>query len=235
MSLLDHDFDGEYDLSLSAWGEGVLREEELLDFMRPAHVLEEFRKKRRRYPKDISLLVENSLGAGCDYGYTSIDPAFLENLKTLKELILPPSVTSIDLTPALREMLCRNETLIRGTFDSYAEELAKELGLRYRPSDFVFAEYFFEPAQEYTAMKLIFTRSGAVYVSEDISSPGSSSSHTYGGSFTYPLRRDFYKHKTAEQIAGLFRPTLREATVNDGRLAAFLEKARARGYYTGKN
>ena len=33
-SLLDHDYDTEYDLSLFAWGDGILKESELLDFQR---------------------------------------------------------------------------------------------------------------------------------------------------------------------------------------------------------
>ena len=47
MCLLDRDYDGDYDLELSAWGGGVLREEGLLDIQKPDRILREFRRRRR--------------------------------------------------------------------------------------------------------------------------------------------------------------------------------------------
>ena len=91
----------EYELTFSAWGEGVLSENDLLDIEKPDNAIAKFKKRFRRYPKSISLLLEDSLAAGCDYGYTGVDPALLEKLATIKELILPDSVAQIELTPAL--------------------------------------------------------------------------------------------------------------------------------------
>ena len=235
ISLLDAVAGSDYDLCLEAWGDGLLCDEALSDFMKPDTILNRFQKRHRRYPRDISLLLKDSRGFGSDIGYTGVHPAFLENLKTLKELILPDSVTDIGLTPALAAMLKENDVLIRGAFDSFAEKLAVELGLHFRPADFVFAETFFEPAQESTVLHLLFARDGSVQIEEKCSSPGSSAGNTFGGSFYYPLPRDFYITMTAEQFASQLRPSLCDATLKDGRLASFLEKAKAHGYYTGKN
>lgn len=38
-SLLDHDYNKEYDRSLSAWGDGMLAESELLDFHKPDAII----------------------------------------------------------------------------------------------------------------------------------------------------------------------------------------------------
>ena len=235
MCLLDHDFYGEYELMLSAWGKGVLNEGGLPDMQKPDAIFAEFRKKARRFPKDISLLVMDPRGSGYDYGFTGIDPAFLEKLGTLKELILPDSVTALEITPEVGEILDRNRTLIRGSFGSFAESFAAERGLHFRPSDYVFANRVFRPADEETEMKLVFKRNGSVQIVERITSPGTSVSNTMGGSFYHSLNKDFYLKETAEEIAGRFRDALREAIIGDGRLAAFIEKAAEHGYYTGKN
>ena len=97
------------------------------------------------------------------------------------------------------------------------------------------ANYYFEPACESTKLSLVYTRDGKAFIKEDISSPGTSASNTFGGTFTHGLKKDFYKTMTAEQIAEQFSPRLRQAIIEDGRLAAFIEKARTHGYYDGKN
>ena len=234
-SLLDHDFDTEYDLSLSAWGDGTLAESELLDFQKPDAIIGEYKKKRHRYPKSISLLIQDSRGYGSETGYTDVDPALLEKLETLKELILPDTITHIDLTPKLEKSFKENDTLIRGSFDSFAESFARESVLRFRPADFIFADFEDTRWHEYTTMKLIFRRNGNVEVKETSSSPGSSAGNTFGGSFTHLLPRDFYMTQTAEEIAERFNKDAREAIISDGRLAAFIEKAKTYDYYRDKN
>ena len=158
----------------------------------------------------------------------------LEKFETLKELILPDSVTDIDVTPKLDEILKKNGTLIRGTFDSFAERFAAKLGLHFRPKDYTFANYFFEPTQESTSLTIIFKRNGSVEIEEKISSPGSSAGNTFGGSFFYSLDKEFYK-QSAEDVASQFRNALNDAILESGRLAAFMEKARTHDYYKGKN
>ena len=235
MSLLDCDFDSEYEVMFSAWGEGELKAGDPLPLKTVDSYLDEYRKKHRRFPRDISLLLEDPMASGCDYGYTSIDPAMLEKLLTLKELVLPDSVVHIGVTPEVRRILSENRTLIRGSFDSYAERFAAENGLNFRPRDLVFAESFFEPAWESTTLILMFMRCGSAQIKERISSPGTSSSNTLGGNFYYKLKRDFYRSMTAEDVAGLLRPSLFDAVISDGRLASFIEKARSHGYYSGRN
>ncbi len=151
------------------------------------------------------------------------------------ELILPDSITGIDVTPGLERILKDNNTLIRGTFDSFAERFAEENGLRFRHSDFTFVEYFFEPAQESTSLIMRFLRDGNVRVEEKISSPGASSSHTFGGSFYHDLSRDFFMDKTAEQVAEMFGSRLQVAILENGKLADFIGKARTHRPFTGKN
>ena len=235
MSLLDYEFGLEYDIMLSAWGEGILSESSLLDFQQPDVILNKYKIEYRKDPKSISLFVQDPMAAGYDYGYTGVDTAFLEKLEALKELILPPSVSEIQMTPKLMNALVNNKTLIRGTFDSFAERFARENDLHFRHSDFVFAEYELERPPESTKLTMQFKRNGKVVIREDISSPGTSASNTLGGTFYHSLKSDFYKKTTAEEISELFSAGLRDAVLGDGRLEAFLSKAKTRDLFAGNN
>ncbi len=231
MCILHCQFKSEYEMMLSAWGEGELHEKGLIASL--TEVFGNFKKKYKRKPKDISLELEDSMSFG--YGFTSIDSAFLEKLGTLKELVLPDSVTDIKMTPVLEKQFKENNILIRGNFNSFAEKLANEYGLNFRPSDFVFAEDYFEPAFESTKLTLIFRRNGTVTIEERVSSPGSSAGNTFGGTFYHSLTRDFYMTQTAEDIAGMFGKRLCNAIISDGRLAKFIETAKTHNIYTDKN
>ena len=233
MSILHYDFCGEYEMMLSAWGEGELHEKGLISNL--TEIFQKFKKEYKRKPNDISLFIEDSMSYGFDYGFTSVDTAFLEKLDTLKELILPDSITDIKMTPTLEKILKENNTLIRGTFNSFAERFANENGLNFRHSDYRFAYYFFEPAQESTELNLIFKRDGTVIIEEKISSPGSSAGNTFGGEFYHSLKSDFYMTQTAEDVAGMFGKSLYNAIISSGKLANFIETAKTHKIYTGEN
>ena len=124
MSLLDYEFESEYDLMLSAWGEGTVKEGNFHTNL--STIYRKFRKEYSREPRDVSLCIEDTFAYGYDYGFTIIDTAFLEQINTLAELILPDSITAITMTPTLEQILKRNNVLIRGSFDSFAEKFAAE-------------------------------------------------------------------------------------------------------------
>ena len=235
MCLLDRDFYTEYDLSFSAWGEGVLREDGLLEMQKPDEAIKEFKKKKRRYPKSISFLVRDPRSVGYKFGFTSVDPALLEKLETLKELILPETVTDLELTPKLKKILTENGTLIRGPFGSFAERFAAENGLNFRPADCVIAEYETTAPPESVRLTLMFARDGSAVIKEDCSSPGTNAGNTFGGSFFHPLKKDFYERSTAEEIGAGINKRACEQIIKDGRLAGFIEKAKEHGFYKGKN
>ena len=215
MSLLDYEFGLEYDVMLSAWGEGVLSESSLPDFQQPDVILKKYKKEYRRMPESISLYIQDPMDFGYDYGYTGVASAFLEKLETLKEL--------------------SNNTMIRSTFDSFAESFARENDLHFRHSDFVFAEYELEYAPESTRLIMQFRRDGSVVIKEDVSSPGTSASNTLGGSFYHKLNKEFHKTNDAEEIADMFSKGLRDAILKDGRLSDFIAKAKTHNLFTGNH
>ncbi len=233
MSLLNYEFDSEYDLMLSAWGKGDVADSNFNTTIEK--IYRKFQKEYHRAPIDVSLFIEDSMAYGYDYGFTSVDTAFLEQLESLKELILPDSITEIKMTPKLETILNGNKVLIRGSLDSFAEQFAAENKLHFRPADFVFAKFYFAPALETTVYTMKFWRDGNVSIKQDVSSPGSSAGNTFGGTFYRDIPRNFYKTKTAEDIAGLFGEGSRKCMIEDGRLAAFIEKAKTHKIFMWKN
>lgn len=233
MSLLDYEFDCDYALCLQAWGEGEVCESSFN--VKPDSIFGKYKKQYGSFPAHISLLVADTLAAGLDYGFTSIDTAFLERLETLKELVLPDSITDIKMTPKLEKLLKENNTLIRGSFDSFAEKFAADNGLHFRHRDFSFASYYFEPAFENTTLTMMFSRDGSAVIEEKVSSIGSSAGNTFGGEFYKSLDSDFFVHKTAEEIADMYRGGIRNAIIETGILADFIEKAKTHKLFTGEN
>lgn len=231
MCLLDYEFDGDYELMLVASGRGRLAADCFEDEEQPGEALEAFREEYDRLPRDISLELENNRARG--HRFTEVDPAFLEELTALKELILPSSVTRLEVTPALEGIFRGNSTLIRGSLGSFAQEFARRAGLHFRPSDLYFARI---PGHgdELTYMTLVWGRDGSVAVRQEVSSSGSAAGNTFGGTFFKPLEPDFFRKMTPEQVAALF-PSSGSLILEDGRLAAFMEQARSQDIYLGPN
>ena len=232
MSLMHFNMGGEYALSLSAWGEGRLEDSGMS--IKLDDIFREYRESYGGEPPDISLFIEDTFSYGLDYGYTSIDPAYLERLETLRELILPDSVTELEMTPKLEEIFKKNDPLIRGSFDSFAERFAAGRGLRFRPADFVIGRYEYEPVHEVTVLTMVFHRDGSIQVKTEVSSPGSSAGNTFGGTFWRDLDRFFYRTETFEQVAAKL-PSCDGDVVSRGKLAEFMEKAKTHKICMGKN
>ena len=224
MSLLHEYEDREYDLTLEAFGRGIVEDAAFSHSLE--EILQDFRRRNGRDPIDVSYIVEDTKSYDLDYWFTAVAPGYLEQLPTLKELVLSDTVESVGVTPALEKLLRGNKTLIRGPFDSYAESFAGVSGLPFRPADLVIARHELESVHEITGLTLIFRRDGSCCIREDIHSPGSSASHSFGGTFLHELPRAFYRVKTAQQVAAGFRTVLEDAILEDGRLADFIAKAR---------
>lgn len=232
MSILHSIFNGEYDIEFEVRGNGTVSNEAFdLDVNR---AFERYKEECGGEPRDLSLVIEDTLKSGFDYGFTEVETAFLERLEILKELILPDSITEIKMTDKFERILKENNTLIRGSLDSFAERFAAEMGLNFRPADFIFARHVFAKVQEITLLTVQFNRDGSVQIRSDVDSPGSSAGNTFGGVFYNEIPSDFWLNTTAEDVSAMY-PGLDDVVVKDGRLADFIEKAKEHKIYTGKN
>ena len=71
---------------------------------------------------------------------TEIREGYLENFRNIKCLILSRSVTGIALSSADAQMLQRNKVLIRGEYNTFAEEFSRRMSLAFLHSDIFLAE-----------------------------------------------------------------------------------------------
>ena len=226
MGVLHHSFDRGYEIELEAIGDGIVNEESFEGSL--DRIYAAFQEHYSRFPADISLSIRNSLSAP----FTEVDPAFLERITALKELILPDSISEIKTTEKLLAVFRGNNTLIRGNFGSFAENFAEMHGLNFRPADLLLAKYEDERAHETTYYTLIFRRSGSIAIEMEVSSSGSSAGNTFGGKFYHELPDKFWKTMNAEEVC----KSHTEELLKNGRLARFMEAARARdNIFTGEN
>ena len=232
MSILHSIFNGEYDIEFEVRGNGTVSNEAFdLDVNR---AFERYKEECGGEPRDLSLVIEDTLKSGFDYGFTEVETAFLERLENLKELILPDSITEISMSEKLEKILKDNNTLIRGSLDSFAERFAADTGHNFRPADFIIARHVYEKVQETTLLTVQFKRDGSVQLRSDVDSPGSSAGNSFGGVFYNDLPSDFWMNTTAEEVSSMY-PGLDDAVVKDGRLADFIAKAKEHKIYIGKN
>ena len=232
MSTLHSIFNDEYAIKFEVRGDGAVSCEAFDSDVNRA--FERYREECGKEPGDLSLVIEDTRKAGFDYGFTEVETAFLERLENLKELILPDSITEIKMTDKLEKILKDNNTLIRGSFDSFSERFAADMGLNFRPADFIIARHYFEKAQETTLLTVQFKRDGSIQIRADVDSPGSSAGNSFGGVFYNDLSSDFWMNTTAEEVSAMY-PGLDDVVVKDGRLAGFIETAKEHKIFTGKN
>ena len=232
MSTLHSIFNDEYNIKFEVRGDGAVSCEAFDGDVDRA--FERYREECGKEPGDLSLVIEDTRKAGFDYGFIEVETAFLERLENLKELILPDSITEIKMTDKLEKVLKDNNTLIRGSFDSFSERFAADMGLNFRPADFIIARHVFEKAQETTFLTVQFKRDGSVQIRADVDSPGSSAGNSFGGVFYNDLPSDFWMNTTAEEVSAMY-PGLDDVVVKDGRLADFIVKAKEHKIFTGKN
>ena len=228
MSVLYSTFNDEYGIRFEARGEGTVNSEAFGGYV--DRFFEKYREECGKDPDDISFLIADAL----EQGFTGVDTSFLERFENLKELILPDSITEINMTDKFREILTENNTLIRGSLNSFAERFATDMGLNFRPNDFIFARYEYEKIHETTVLTLMFKRDGSVVIRSDVDSPGSSAGNTFGGVFYNDLPSNFWMNTTLEDISKMY-PGLDDAVIKDGRMADFITEAKAHKIFTGRN
>ena len=237
MSILQHSFDKECDIMLEAYGGGSVNIAAFSYFGSNADDDHPWPDIHSRYveehdaePSCVSLRVRN----GYDEAFTDVDARFLEPIAALKELILPDTVTKLDVTPKLEQIFQNNKTLIRGPLDSFAERFAHEHGLRFRPDDIDFDYEYFKYADETTYRTLMFLRDGSVIIRASSSSPGSNGGNTFGGDFDSELPQDFYNMTFAEFVDG-FPESIAERVRKNESFAAVWDKFKTHDIYWENN
>ena len=159
-------------------------------------------------------------------GITHVEPGLFLLCPGLRTLELGRSVKDIGVDEETISLFKKNDVLIRGFFDTYAEKFAREHGLRFLHSDFELGRGgdYFEHGSYVITLKL--TDSGKPWIRESEFSQGSSAGSSGGGDETVSLPEDFYLTCSADDIAYLCWGACASAIRKNEKLKTFLNKAR---------
>ena len=195
---------------LEAYGEGVVT----------AGDMEFVADGLKRNDDDISFVL-------CD-GITGVDDGVLVCVKSLREIVISDSVTHITVSEKLGKSFKKNKTVVRGSYDGYAMQFAKEQGLTFLHRDILIGEY--EGAHESCTITLIFDNKGKPYIRENYFSTGSNAGNYGGGDIFHELQGDFYMNLTANDVADVCSAELYETVAGSETLKSFMAVAKEKGF-----
>lgn len=197
-----------------AYGDKVLKAEHMAFWMD---------NPQRTDPKGISFQLGKEI--------EEVEKDFFMLVPTIKELFILNPQCSIAMTAETEELFKKNKVLIRGEFDSNAEQYAQKYGLRFLHTDveLAYAGEYYKPWGIDT-ITLRFKQNGNAYIHYNNCCQGSSAGWSGGGELTYDLPKNFHTTMDAAKIADEYScSSCQEAVKTNGILSTLLEKAKIKG------
>lgn len=166
-------------------------------------------------------------GLEFEKGITEVGPGFLDAFRGLKYIVIPYTVRSIGVTPALKALLQERDVLVRGWFDSFGERFARDYGLRFLHADILVGWAKGEEPRSGTRMEIRFREDGTPYRFYDYVCQGWAASNSGGGTWERELEEDFFVGQTLGSLAERF-PDFKEVILECEDLRYYLETANKR-------
>jgi hypothetical protein len=160
-------------------------------------------------------------------GVTGVHEGFLEVFPTLKQIVVAETVTYIGVTPALEELLRKNDVVVRGVYDSYAEDFAQEYGLRFVHSDIEIGVERDEQHGAKTTLTLFFDREGKPFLLEDTICADSPAGGSGDSEIAESLPEGFQYTFTPESLLP-YSHVCKNSILESEPLRVFLEKSKVR-------
>lgn len=192
-----------------------------------------------RCKKKVSVCAEDVLTSGLDpkeYLTLVIDksvcrvaPGFIELFSNLKDLIVEADLDGIALTPGLEKLLRENQVILRGSYNSPAEKLAKKLGLRFIHKNIFLSRYCNREYGQSTELTLCFQYKEPPFIWREDMTSGISAGNSGGGTVRTDYPDNFYVGYDAEKFAEDYVGAHHyEKVRSNEELAAFLAEANRR-------
>lgn len=157
-------------------------------------------------------------------GITEVGEGFLDVFTNMKRLIIHQSVTSIGVTEFLQKQMLKKKVVVCGWAGTYAEQFAKENGLKFMQADIVVGWYNDEAHGTNTKMTLSFTNIGRPYLTFDDFTSGISAGNCGGGTYTRDLDSSFPKGVDCQKFAEMY-PRFREPILKNKDLEMYFKSA----------
>lgn len=179
--------------------------------------------------QDSHLLRKQSLWFKIDEGVKRVETGFLERMPHLEELAIASSVEEIGVSKEAHKHLHHNHVIVRGDFDTYAEQFAKEHHLGFLPMDFEIDRN--GDSSTYLGLNVLtiefFTKQ--VNLRMDNYCPGTSAGNYGGGTIDCEIPAKFYKDPDAiQKIADSSWKSFTPGILKSERLKTFVDTARLR-------
>ena len=155
---------------------------------------------------------------------TEIDGGVLEQFPNVTKLNLPKSLTRIEMTGALKTLLCTNDVLVHAAYGSCGDVLSQEYGLRFLPENIELGWHRDEEHDESTKLVLRFHEDGTMNLLIDIFTAGISAGSSGGASLDRPMPEEYSPGCTPEEFAGMFPSQYSEQIMNNPEVTIFLKR-----------
>lgn len=155
---------------------------------------------------------------------TEIDGGVLEQFPNVTKLNLPKSLTRIEMTGALKTLLCTNDVLVHAAYGSCGDVFAQEYGLRFLPENIELGWHRDEEHDESTKLVLRFHEDGTMNLLIDIFTAGISAGSSGGASLDRPMPEEYSPGCTLEEFAGMFPAQYSEQIMNNPEVTIFLKR-----------
>ena len=159
-----------------------------------------------------------------------LGPGVIESFPNLQDLIVESELKKLPCTPELEALLTKNNVILRGSFNSPAEKLAKRLGLRFIHKNIFLAVYINSEHHESSELSLCFEEGEPPFFLRNDITQGWAASNCGGGIVRTDLDEDFYVGiETAEAFADeIVGRAFEEDTRKNKELDAFLKEVNRR-------
>lgn len=177
--------------------------------------------------KGYNLLTRRNVWFQLDDDIKQVETGFLERIPHLEELAIGLSVEEIGVSSEADKLMHHNHVIIRGDFDTYAEEFAMQHHLGFVPMDFEITRNGDVDTKYGLDILTIEFYTKEVNLRMDNFCPGSSAGNYGGGTIDKKIPVNFYKDPDAiTKIAELSWRSFSDGIRNSERLKNFVEKAR---------
>ncbi|MBQ5550191.1 MAG: hypothetical protein IIT32_03950 [Bacteroidales bacterium] len=177
--------------------------------------------------KDYKLLTRRNVWFQLDDDIKRVETGFLERIPHLEELAIGLSVEEIGVSSEADKLMHHNHVIIRGDFDTYAEEFAMQHHLGFVPMDFEITRNGDVDTKYGLDILTIEFYTKEVTLRMDNFCPGSSAGNYGGGTIDKKIPVNFFKDPDAiTKIAELSWRSFSDGIRNSDRLKNFVEKAR---------
>jgi len=197
-----------------AYGGRILKQEDMACWMN---------REERTSPQGVAF--------GLGEEIEEVESDFFELLPTLTAVWIENPKCRIRMNDAVKKLFQDNNVLIRGRYDTSAEQLARELHLRFLLLDTELASVgdYFDRGND--CITLRFYGDGSPYIHQDCRCQGISAGNTGGGETSFNLPNDFYLSMKPGDIADKCWGSCRSELLSNGKLASLLKKMKAKKGY----